>query len=160
MRLPTPVLMGTLLAIQFVATFGALVFSWIAGRLGTKRSIMLTLVLWSGVVIYAYFMTNATQFFVLGIIVGIVLGGSQALSRSFFGSMVPEQASAEFYGFYTVFTKFSAVWGPFAFALMKQWTGSSRQAIVSLIAFFLVGMTLLQFVNETKAREAREAGAF
>jgi UMF1 family MFS transporter len=160
MRLPTPVLMGTLLAIQFVATFGALLFSWIAGRLGAKRSIMVTLVLWSGVVIYAYFMTTAAQFFVLGIIVGIVLGGSQALSRSFFGSMVPEGASAEFYGFYTVFTKFSAVWGPFAFALMKQWTGSSRQAIVSLIVFFLVGMTLLHFVNETKARQAREAGAF
>ena len=160
LKLSAGVLMGTFLVIQFVATFGALLFGWIAGRLGTKHTIMITLVLWSGTVTYAYFMRTGTQFFILGVIVGIVLGGSQALSRSFFGSMIPEDATAEFYGFYTVFTKFSSIWGPLAFAVVKQMTGSSRLAIISLIFFFVAGLVLLNFVDETKSRQAKAAGAF
>jgi UMF1 family MFS transporter len=96
----------------------------------------------------------------LGVVVGLVLGGSQALSRSFYGSMVPEEASAEFFGFYTVFSKFSAIWGPLIFGLIRQWAGSSRLAIVSLIIFFVAGLVLLFFVNEEKARAAKEKGAF
>jgi UMF1 family MFS transporter len=155
------VLMGTLLVIQFVAMGGALLFGkLIAPWLGTKRAIMAALVIWSGVVVYAYQMNSPREFFALGVIVGLVMGGSQALSRSYYGSMVPEDASAEFYGFYTVFTKFSSIWGPFAFGAIKQMTGSSRLAILSLIVFFLAGLTLLWLVNEEKAREARSAGAF
>jgi len=117
-------------------------------------------VLWSGVVIYAYFIQTATQFFVLGAVVGLVLGGSQALSRSFYGSMIPAEASAEFYGFYTVFSKFSAMWGPWGFAIVKQATGSSRLAILSLVFLFLAGLLLLSFVDVDKARRARESRAF
>jgi UMF1 family MFS transporter len=155
LKLPVWVLMGTLLVIQVVATFGALVFSRLAERIGTKPAIMTTLVLWSGVVGYAYFIRSATEFFILGMIVGVVLGGSQSLSRSFYGSMVPEAASAEFFGFYTVFTKFSSVFGPLVFAVIKQMAGSSRLAILSLVVFFVVGLALLALVNETKARQAR-----
>ncbi len=154
------VLMLTFLMIQGIATLGALIFGKLAGRIGTKPTIMVSLVLWSAVVIYAYFIRTAAQFVGLGAIVGVVLGGSQALSRSFYGSMIPEEASAEFFGFYTVFTKFSSIWGPFAFAIIKQMTGSSRLAVVSLMVFFIVGLVLLHFVNEAKAREARAAGAF
>jgi len=89
-----------------------------------------------------------------------VLGGSQALSRSFYGSMVPEEASAEFYGFYTVFSKFAAIWGPWLFVIVKQATGSSRSAILSLIVLFVAGLILLLFVDEDKARQAKLAGAF
>lgn len=161
LKFPPQVLMGTLLVIQFVAMGGALIFGrLIAPRLGTKRAIMLGLVIWVGVVVYAYQMTTTTEFFVLGIIVGLVMGGSQALSRSYYGLMIPENASAEFYGFYTVFTKFSSIWGPFAFGAIKQAVGSSRLAIASLIIFFLVGLVLLYFVDERKAREAKLAGAF
>ena len=161
LKFPPQVLMGTLLVIQFVAMGGALLFGRvIAPRVGTKRAIMAALVIWSGVVVYAYQMNSPREFFVLGVIVGLVMGGSQALSRSYYGSMVPQEASAEFYGFYTVFTKFSAIWGPFAFAGIKQAVGSSRLAILSLIVFFLVGLTLLWLVNEEKARQARNAGAF
>src|SRR5678816_82502 len=103
--------MLTLLVIQIVATFGALLFGWLASKIGAKKAIMLSLVLWSGVVIYAYFIQTAAEYFTLGAIVGIVLGGSQALSRSFYGSMVPEEATAEFFGFYSVFSRFSAIWG-------------------------------------------------
>ena len=116
---------------------------------------MVTLVLWSCVVIYAYFINSATEYFALGVIVGIVLGGSQALSRSLYGSMVPEEASAEFYGFYSVFSKFSAIWGPMVFAIIRQVTGSSRLSIISLIIFFFTGLVLLFFVDEKKARAAK-----
>ncbi len=160
LQLPTLHLMLTLLLIQAIATVGAMVFSWIAGRIGTKHTVMVTLVLWSGVVMYAYFIRTAAEFFILGAIVGLVLGGSQALSRSFYGSMIPAEASAEFYGFYTVFSKFAAMWGPWGFAIVKQMTGSSRLAIVSLIVLFLAGLFLLFFVDEKQARQAKQAGAF
>jgi UMF1 family MFS transporter len=160
LKLPAWVLMGTLLVIQAVASVGALVFSRLAQRFGTKRTIMLTLVLWTGVVAYAYFIRSGVEFFILGMIVGVVLGGSQSLSRSFYGSMVPEAASAEFFGFYTVFTKFSSVFGPLLFAVIKQVAGSSRLAILSLVVFFVVGLALLALVNETKARQARLEAAF
>ena len=155
--LSATVLMVTLLVIQAVAMIGALLFSRIADGFGTKRTIMLTLALWSGVVVYAYFIEGAAEFFVLGVVVGLVLGGSQALSRSFYGSIIPPDASAEFFGFYTVFAKFSAIWGPLAFAVIRQLTGSARASIVSLIGFFLAGLLLLYFVDENKAREAKHA---
>lgn len=160
LKLSTQTLMITLLIIQIIATFGALLFSWLANKIGSKRAIMVSLALWSGAVIYAYFIQSAIEFFGLGIIVGIVLGGSQALSRSFYGSMVPEGASAEFFGFYTVFSKFSAIWGPTAFGLVKQSLGSSRLAIISLIFFFVAGLILMAFVDEDQARAAKESGLF
>ena len=160
LNLTTTTLMVTLLIIQAIAIFGALAFSRLAGRIGAKPAVMVTLVLWSGIVVYAYFIQSAAEYFMLGIVVGIVLGGSQALSRSLYGSMIPEGASAEFYGFYSVFSKFSAIWGPILFAGIRQATGSSRLSIVSLIVFFIAGLILLFFVDEKKAREAKVAGVF
>lgn len=160
LKLSATTLMLTLLLIQAIATFGALLFGRLAGWIGSKATIMVSLVMWSGVVIYAYFIQTAAQFLALGGVVGLVLGGSQALSRSFYGSMIPEEASAEFYGFYTVFSKFSAMWGPWVFAIVKQVTGSSRLAILSIVVLFLAGLILLSLVNVEKAREARRARAF
>jgi UMF1 family MFS transporter len=153
LKLPTSVLMITLFIIQLVATLGALGFSKLAGVIGTKRTIMANLVLWSGVVIYAFYMNTSTEYMVLGIVVGIILGASQALSRSYYGSMVPENSSAEFYGFYSVFTKFSAIWGPFVFGVIRQVTGTARLSILALIVFFIAGLVLLSFVDEEKARK-------
>lgn len=153
--LSTTVLMVTLLAVQIIAMGGALVFNRIATLLGTKRTVMLTLLLWSGVVTYAYFTQTATEFFLLGAVVGLVLGGSQALSRSFYGAMIPEEASAEFYGFYSVFSKFSATFGPLTFAFIAQVTGNARLSIISLMVFFVVGLVLLGFVDEEKAKVDR-----
>lgn len=160
LKLTTTTLMLTLLIIQAIAILGALAFSRIAGLIGAKRAVMITLALWSGIVIYAYFIQSAAEYYTLGIVVGIVLGGSQALSRSLYGSMIPEEASAEFFGFYSVFSKFSAIWGPMAFAIIRQVTGSSRLSIVSLIIFFIAGLILLSFVNVEKALKAKEIGAF
>jgi len=160
LRLEAPQLMLTLLIIQAIAVFGALLFGRIAGWIGTKRAVMVTLVLWSAAVLYGYFIHTATEYFALGGVVGLVMGGSQALSRSFYGSMIPEEASAEFYGFYSVFSKFSSIWGPLVLAVIRHVAGSARLSIVSLIVFFLTGLLLLYFVDEKKAKEAKVAGAF
>jgi len=160
LRLQAWQLMLTLLIIQAVAFAGALLFGRMAGWIGSKHAVMVSLVVWSGVVIYAYFIQTAGEYFFLGMMVGLVLGGSQALSRSLYGSMIPEEASAEFFGFYSVFSKFSSFWGPFALATIRQLTGSARLSIASLILFFVVGLILLYLVDETKAREAKQAGAF
>lgn len=151
---PSWVLMVTLLIIQFIAFFGSLLFGWIAGRTSTKTALLLTLCMWTGVVLYAYTMTTPVEFFILGVVVGLSMGGSQALSRSLYGSMIPANASAEFYGFYSVFSKFSSIWGPAVFAVINHVTGSARGAIVSLSVFFIVGMVLLVIVNVDEARKA------
>lgn len=157
LQLSTTTLMVTLLLVQIVAIGGALLFSRIANRIGAKRAVMFALVLWSSVVTYGYFIHTATEFFVLGMVVGIVLGGTQALSRSLYGAMIPETASAEFYGFYSVFSKFSSIWGPVTFGLINQVTGSARLAIISLMLFFIVGLILLGFVDTTKAKAEKLA---
>ena len=137
-------------------------FGWIAGKIGPKRAIMVSLVLWTGVSILGYSLPEESFLPFLGLAasVGLVLGGTQALSRSLYGSMIPEQASAEFYGFYSVFSKFAAIWGPLLFGIVNQVTGSSRQAILSLIAFFTLGFILLAFVDIDRARQAKELWHF
>ncbi|MFC1607819.1 MFS transporter [Candidatus Latescibacterota bacterium] len=158
--LPSWVLMVTLLIIQFVAFFGALLLGWVAGKTSAKKALMITLAAWTGVVTYAYFMTSAGEFFILGVIVGLAMGGSQALSRSLYGSMIPENASAEFFGFYSIFNKMSAIWGPAVFAIINHMSGSARNSIVSLSVFFVLGIVLLALVDVEKARHAKESPLF
>jgi UMF1 family MFS transporter len=149
-------LMLALLLSQLVAPLGALCFSKISRIIGGKKAIMLSLICWGSVTTLAYFIHTATEFFVLTTMVGIVLGASQALSRSYYSSMVPKEASAEFFGFYTVFSKFSAIWGPLTFAAIRP----ARLAILTLSVLFAAGLLLLAFVDERQARRAREGGIF
>jgi UMF1 family MFS transporter len=130
--------------------------------MGAKRAIMLSLVLWTGVSVLGYFLPEGRFLPFLGLAasVGLVLGGTQALSRSLYGSMIPEAASAEFYGFYSVFSKFSAIWGPFLFAFVNDVTGSSRYAILSLIVLFAAGFVLLGPLDVERAREAKHQWHF
>lgn len=160
LHLDASVLMLTLLLIQTVAAFGASLFGWLGERFTSRKALIFSLFLWSGVVIYAYFMTRPLEYFILGGIVGMSLGGSQSLSRSLYGSMIPPRASAEFYGFYSIFSKFSAIWGPLAFGIIRQSTGSSRAAILALIVFFILGIVLLSLVDVEKAREAKKSEVF
>ena len=153
-------LMVTLLIIQIIGSGGALLFGKLADKIGAKRAVMLSLVIWSCVVTYAYFLQTTTEFFILGAVVGIVLGGSQALSRSLYGSMIPEQSSAEFYGFYSVFSKFSAIWGPLIFGEIRHHAGTARLSILSLMVFFIVGLILLWFVDVEKAQAAKRSVVF
>ncbi|MBK8987146.1 MAG: MFS transporter [Chloroflexi bacterium] len=140
------------LMIQFVAFGGALLFGWLATRIGAKRSIMLSLFIWSGIVIYAYALVyTETQLFVAGVVIAIVLGGSQALSRSLFSQMIPAEKEAQYFGFYEISERGTSWIGPLAFAAAVQITGSQRIAIVLLIVFFVVGLILLSGVNVRKA---------
>jgi UMF1 family MFS transporter len=159
--LPAEILMVTLLIIQIVAIGGALLFSRLAGVIGTRQAVMVSLVGWSLLVVFAYTLQPGQQirYMVMGGLAGLVLGGSQALSRSLYGSMIPPEASAEFYGFYSVFAKFSSIWGLLVFGLVGV-LGSIRSGILSLIFFFAVGLILLWFVDEEKARAASAKGAF
>ena len=112
------------------------------------------------VAVVAYRMKTATDFFVLAFLVATVQGGSQALSRSLFATMIPRPRSGEFFGFWGVFEKFGGVIGPAVFASIISATGSSRPAILSLIVFFVAGGVLLTFVDVDEGRRrAREAEA-
>lgn len=145
--LPTTTLMLTLLMIQFVAIAGSLAFTRLAEATSAKAALLLSLALWTGIVACASFISTPAHYFLLGAAVGCVLGGSQALSRSLYARLIPAQAPAEFFGYFSVVNKLSAVAGPFLFALITQATGSSRQALPCLTAFFIVGAILLARVR-------------
>jgi len=141
-------LIGALLLMQFVGIPFALLFGRLARVLGAKRSILLALGIYVAICVAAFFMTKAWQFWVLAGAVGLVQGGSQALSRSLFGVMAPKSKTGEFFGFYDVSSKVAGVAGPFVFAVVSQVAGSSRLSIISLIVFFIAGGLLLAAVDE------------
>ena len=155
--LATGTILGCFLMIQFVAMPGALLFSRLAGRFNTKRAILATLLLFTAITGYASVMRHAVEFWVLGFAVAVVLGGSQALSRSLFSSMVPKQRSAEFFGFYAISSKFASIFGPLAFALLIDMTGSNRMAILALALFFVLGILLLAGVDVEEGRRQAES---
>ncbi len=144
-----------LLITQFVGFPLTIVFGKLAGKIGSKNSLYLSLWMYVVIVVIGYFMQSAIHFYLLAAAVGLVQGGSQAISRSIFGSMVPKTKSAEFFGFFGISSKFSAIFGPFIFGLVGQLTGSSRYGIVSLVIFFLVGIWILTKVDIEKGQ--REA---
>ncbi len=146
-----------ILMIQFVAFGGALFWGKLAGWIGAKRAILVSLVIWAGVVVYAYGGlkgdTRTTEFFILGIFIAIVLGGSQAISRSLFAQMIPAGKEAEFYSFYEVSERGTSWTGPLVFGLANQIFGSLRYGILSLIFYFIAGLITLPFVDVKKAIE-------
>ncbi|MBN2047415.1 MAG: MFS transporter [Anaerolineaceae bacterium] len=142
---------GTLLMVQFVAIPFAFLFGWLGKKLGTKRSILLSIFIYSLIAIGGYFLYQEWHFWALGFAVATVQGGSQALSRSLFGRMMPKSKSAEFYAFFSVSEKIAGTVGPLIFGLVSVWMGSSRLSIVSLIIFFITGGLLLYFVREKDA---------
>ena len=132
----------------------------LARRLSAKNAILLALGIYTGVSIWGFFMATAVEFWLLAMMVGLAQGGSQALSRSLFGSMVPKAQSAEFFGFYDMSSKFAGLLGPLLFAVVGQLFGTSRLSIISLIIFFIVGGFVLSKVNEEEGvRIAREVDA-
>ena len=153
-------LIAAILIVQFVGVPFAFLFGLLAGRIGAKRSIFVGLAAYTGISVLGYFMTNATHFYILAGMVGVVQGGTQALSRSLFASMVPKHKSGEFFGFFSVFEKFAGIVGPLFFWVAIELTGSSRLAILSIIAFFAIGAVLLARVNPVEGvRAARAADA-
>jgi UMF1 family MFS transporter len=150
-------LIGAILLVQFVGIPCTFLFGAVAARIGAKRSLFLGLLAYTAISILGYFMTSAAHFYMLAGLVGVVQGGTQALSRSLFASMIPQYKSGEFFGFFSIFEKFAGIFGPLIFAGTIAATGSSRNAILSVIGFFAVGAVLLALVDvEEGQRVARE----
>jgi UMF1 family MFS transporter len=142
-------LVGLILMIQFVAFFGAHLFERIAAVIGTKSAILLSLVIWTATIVYAYgWLQTTAQAWVMGAVIATVLGGSQALSRSLFSQMIPPGREASFFGLYEISERGTSWIGPILFGMVAAATNSYRQAILSLIVLFLAGMVGL-FVTDT-----------
>ncbi len=153
-----------ILVVQFVGVPFAFLFGMLAGWIGAKRSILVGLGAYCGITVFGYFMTSAAHFYVLAGAVGVVQGGTQALSRSLFARMVPRHKSSEFFGFFSVFSKFAGIFGPIVWMSFVQLSGEPRGGILSVIIFFIAGGALLLFVNveegERAARAADTTDAF
>ncbi|MDF5756725.1 MFS transporter [Spongiactinospora sp. TRM90649] len=156
LKLPQEVRIGAILMVQFVAFGGALLLGRMARSFGTKRVVLGALVAWTAVVAVAYFLPQgaALPFFALGAAIAIVMGGTQALSRSMFSHVIPAGKEAEYYSLYEISDKGSTFLGSFTLGLALQYTGSYRLGIMSLMIFFVVGFVLLALVNLPKAIRA------
>lgn len=146
-------LIGALLLVQIVGVPFSFAFGRLAQIISTKKSILLGLTVYSILTIGAFFMTKAIHFWILAFMVGLVQGGTQGLSRSLYGSMVPKDKSAEFFSFYNISGKFAGIAGPAVFALTSQLMKSSRFGIISLIFFFMAGAVLLMQVDVEEGRK-------
>ncbi len=155
----TPFLLQLILLIQVVAVFGAAGSARLAARIGAKRTLLLTLVVWSAIVVYAVAALDGTgAAYVLGVFIALVLGGSQALARSLFSSMTPAHRQASFFGFYELAERGTAWIGTLVFAVVLDVTGSYRQALLSLLVLFVAGGLLLARTDTDAAiAAAREA---
>ncbi|HUP23925.1 MAG TPA: MFS transporter [Thermoanaerobaculia bacterium] len=152
--LPQRDLIAAILMVQFVGIPFAFLFGQIAGWIGTKRAILLALVIYLGITVLGYSVQTATHFYLLALGVAMVQGGTQALSRSLFASMIPQHKSSEMFGFFGVAERFAAVLGPALFGLTATLTGSSRYAVLAVAVFFLVGGALLMRVDVEAGRAA------
>ena len=141
-----------ILMVQFVAFFGSFLFDWIAGWIGAKPAVIVSLVIWTGVLVAMYISVRTkNQFFIAAAVVAIVLGGTQALSRSLFSQMIPKGREAEYFSVYEISDKGTSWMCPLLFGLALQFTGSYRLAILSLVTFFLAGLFVLAAVNVPRA---------
>jgi UMF1 family MFS transporter len=137
-----------------VAATGAFSFGFLADRIGQKRTIYITLAIWIAAVTVAYFSYTKTMFYVASVLVGIGIGSCQSVTRSLLALFTPKENASEFFGFLGIAGKALAFLGPIIFGVVSKSTGSQRPAILSIGAFFIVGMILLSFVNEARGKEA------
>lgn len=145
--------------VQVTAALGAFAFGPVTDRLGAKRTIGITLVIWIGVVAAAVWVETKEAFYVVGLVAGLAIGSSQAASRALIALMTPPGKSAEFFGFFALTEKFAAIMGPLVYGTISAWTGSQRTALLSVGAFFVLGFVALQFVQEKEGiSAARETG--
>ncbi|MBI3091057.1 MAG: MFS transporter [Candidatus Tectomicrobia bacterium] len=136
------------LSVQTSGIVGAILFGWVGDWLGSKRTLTLTLVLWVVVILGAFAARSRALFSVVGLLAGLAIGSSQSTSRAMMASLLPAPQGAEFFGFYGVSGRLSAAVGPLVFGLVSSWTGSQRLAILSVLAFFVAGLILVQGVPE------------
>ena len=148
------------LMIQGIAFFGSLIFGFLADAVGNKRTVMISLGIWSLIVLWAFRLgvlwDPKTEFWILGMLAGLVMGGSQAASRSLQGIFTPDANSAEFFAFFGVSGKFASIFGPLTYGILIALTGSVQSGILSVLLFFIVGMAILWTVNEKKGIEEKQ----
>jgi UMF1 family MFS transporter len=148
------------LMIQGIAFFGSVAFGFLADAIGNKKTVMISLGIWSFIAIWAFtlgiFFDPLTEYWILGALAGVVLGGSQAASRSLQGLFTPEENSAEFFGFFAVSGRFASVFGPLVYGILIAITGNVQSGILSVLLFFVVGMVILWTVDERKGMEERQ----
>lgn len=147
----TNVLIQALLMVQFISFPAALAFAPLAARIGTRRAIYVGLAVFTAVTVWAWFMRTEAQFYGMAAVVGLVQGGVQALSRSYFSRLIPVHRAGEYFGFYNMLGKFAAVLGPLIVGLVAWSTGNQRLSILVLAVFFVAGAALLSRVREPAA---------
>jgi len=155
-------IIGLIIAVELVGLvlarlLGPALFTGLAETFDTKRSIILALAVYAVIAIWGYILDSVVEFWFLAWLVAVVQGGSQGLSRSLFSSMSPAAKSGEFFGLFGVMEKFSAIVGPLVFAFAAATFGSSRPAVLGIIAFFIIGGLLLTLVNVEEGRRVAQA---
>lgn len=152
--LPASGLVAALLLTQFVAFPAALAFGWLGRAIGARSGIFVALAVYSAATCYAYFIEDSRDFYALAVVIGLVQGGVQSLSRSYFGRLVPDGKSSEFYGFYNMMGKFSSVLGPLLTGFTAWATGNSRLSILSILVLFVAGGALLVVAARVERAQA------
>ncbi|HEX8394616.1 MAG TPA: MFS transporter [Longimicrobium sp.] len=157
LKIDTGTMILAIVIVQFVGVPCAFLFGTLAGKIGAKKSVFLALAVYVGITILGYFMKTGRDFLILAALVGLVQGGAQALSRSLFASMIPRHRSGEFFGFFGVFEKFAGIFGPAIFSVVVATTGTSRNAILAVVVFFIVGGILLAMVDVEEGQRIARA---
>ncbi len=135
---------------QVTSVIGSVTFGYIIGRLKPRRTITITLAIWIAVVLWAYFCRSVNEYYMVGVLAGIAIGSSQSSSRTMLALLTPRDKMAEFFGFYSLTGRLASILGPLVYGEIARITGDQRNAILSVLAFFIVGGILLQFVNENR----------
>jgi len=139
--------------VNLTSMVGAFVFGYILDKIGAKKTITITLIIWVVVVFWAFWCRTITEFYCVGLLAGLAIGSSQSSSRTMLALLTPEEKMAEFFGFYAFTGKVASIFGPFIYGEVARITGSQRWAILSVLVFFLAGIIILQTVNENKGRQ-------
>ena len=138
--------------VNLTSMVGAFVFGYILDKIGAKKTITITLIIWVVVVFWAFWCRTITEFYCVGLLAGLAIGSSQSSSRTMLALLTPKEKMAEFFGFYAFTGKVASIFGPFIYGEVARITGSQRWAILSVLVFFLAGIIILQTVNENKGR--------
>ncbi|HTN05924.1 MAG TPA: MFS transporter [Agriterribacter sp.] len=143
-----PKLLFTLILIQLVAIIGAIVMSRVSKRIGNLKVLIVAVIIWIAICIWAYFIQTQMQFYALAASVGLVMGGIQSMSRSTYSKFLPEtKDTTSFFSFYDVTEKIALVIGLFSFGMLEDRTGSIRNSIIALIVFFVLGLLALLYTK-------------
>ncbi len=143
------------LTVQTTAIVGSVLLGIVADKIGQKKTIVITLIMWIVTVVLAYFVTDVSGFYIVGFIAGAAMGSCQSVSRSLMSKLIPQERKTEFFGFYSFFGKSSAIIGPLTFGFVSYLTGSQRLAIISITFFFIVGLLILIKVNDKEDSDGK-----